>query len=536
MRTSTRGFGRTGVVIVIAAALLAVGAFWYWKSGTREQSIDLKTAARAKVTRGNLTVTVLQAGELESKNSKAIINDTDRQRKITFVVDDGVKVKKGDLLVELDSVDLRDDLLRVQSDVSRANADLRQAEEQREINKVKYDSELKTAQMKLELAKLDLRKYQEAEFPQLVRQKEVEITLAREELKREQSQLGWTRTLVEKGYANRQELETGQLAVTRKTLDLDRSREELRILRDYTNAKDLREKNNALAETTSELERVTKTHASEVAQSKADIDAKRTRCEITKKDEKKKQDDIAKTHIVSECDGQAFYPKFPFWSDQKIEKGASVYGRMKILEFPDLSAWRIKVKIPESIIEKIKISQEAVATIDAISNRTLRARVEKIGAVPDREGSFYASGQKAYPVSLDVLTTATGLKPGMSLMVDIITTRLLNVLQVPLQAVTSQSEKQYVYIVKGNKIARIEVKVGENNENYIQMISGVKEGDEVLLYAPVREETRASFRESPLEKAKEGDKSESPAKEKSPTDKAKSAQPNLTLPSSQKKP
>ena len=63
--------------------------------------------------------------------------------------------------------------------------------------------------------------------------------------------------------------------------------------------------------------------------------------------------------------GQFFYPQSDrFGAQAKIEKGATVNFRQPILSFPDLSAWNLKVGIPEAMIDKVEIGQEAVATLD----------------------------------------------------------------------------------------------------------------------------------------------------------------------------
>lgn len=513
METNQRGISRKALLIILAIFVAAaLAGLWYWKNRVKSQAIDLKTAARAKVERGDLVVTILQSGELESKDSRAIINDTDLNRKIMYVIEDGAKVKKGDLLLELDSSDMVDELLKTQSALSNAEANLRKAKEDIEISKIKYNSDLKSAQLKLDLAKLDLKKYIEAEFPQQVRVKEIEITLAKEDLQSEMNKLEWTQKLVEKGYANRQDLERDQLAVNRKKLDLSKSQEELRILQEYTRLTDERTKSNAITEAQAALESVIKTNASQMAQAEANLQAAETNLELNKKEEEKKRENISKMKVYSEYEGQVFYARMDFWRNETIEKGASVYGRQKILEFPDLSAWNIKTRVPESIIERVKPGQNAVATVDAIANKILKAKVLRVGAAADR--GYFDTSQKVYPVFLDCLTTVAGLKPGMSLMVEIITNELKDVLKLPLQAVTTQEQKSFVYVIKGDKLQRVEVKTGENNEQYIQILDGVKEGDEVLLYAPVRQETRAGLKESPLKKAKEND--EVPPKQESP--------------------
>ena len=75
------------------------------------------------------------------------------------------------------------------------------------------------------------------------------------------------------------------------------------------------------------------------------------------------------------------------------------------------------------------------------------------------------------------------LKPGISGRAEVIITNLHNVITVPIQAVTSVKGKQVCYVQKGSTRIMTPVVIGMYNDKYIEIKSGLKEGDLVMLSA-----------------------------------------------------
>jgi HlyD family secretion protein len=110
--------------------------------------------------------------------------------------------------------------------------------------------------------------------------------------------------------------------------------------------------------------------------------------------------------------------------------------------------------------------------------------VEKIGTIAQADG-WRGGGVKQYEteVSVDDLPADAGLKPGMSAEVKILVNTLSDVLVVPVAAVTEYEGQRVVYALAGRKVERREVKVGEGNDQFVQVLSGLEVGDAVALDA-----------------------------------------------------
>ena len=490
-------FATGGVVLLI----LVLAVF----SGSDPEKEVASGAYRCRVQRGDLVVSILQSGELEAKKSRDITNEASRDAKISQIVDDGANVTNGQLLVELESADLSDRYLQQQSTKATAEADLMNSQETLEIARLKHSTDLDGARLKVELAELAHKKYIEAEYPQMVLKAESDITLAEQELKQARGELEGTQELFEKDFSSRLELESAQLNVDRKEIEVRNKTKDLEILQEYTYVRTLKELENSMVNAKSELERLEKSYSSEVAQKEARIEAQKTRLEIEKNKLVNREKELKNTTIYADFNGQVFYVTER--RRAKIEQGASLDFRQKILSYPDLSAWNVKVGVPEAMIDKIAPDQEAVATLDAVPDLILRGRVSRISAVPDSQ-NWFNSGVKTYTIIIDVTSdTEAKLKPGMSATVEIITDQLRDILYVPIQAVVSDRDQHYVYVVRRNRKELREVTIGKYNTQFIEITDGLKEGEELLLYAEVEMDTDTQLKKSPLaEESKNAEK------------------------------
>ncbi len=76
------------------------------------------------------------------------------------------------------------------------------------------------------------------------------------------------------------------------------------------------------------------------------------------------------------------------------------------------------------------------------------------------------------------------IKTGMSAKVEIIIDELQDVLIVPIQAVITQEGKKVCYCLKKNRPQKREVETGSFNNDFVEIKSGLVEGEKVLLNPP----------------------------------------------------
>ena len=158
-----------------------------------------------------------------------------------------------------------------------------------------------------------------------------------------------------------------------------------------------------------------------------------------------------------------------------FKKGDSVSGGAVAATF--ITKQRLaEISLNEVDIAKIKVGQKSTLTFDAIPELSISGEVAEIDAI-----GTVAQGVVSYVVKITFDTDDSRVKPGMSVSAAIITDAKTDVLIVPVSAVKSQGQEQYMEVKIGDAAPeRVSVKTGIANDEFIEIISGVKEGDNVV--------------------------------------------------------
>lgn len=106
------------------------------------------------VAKTSFDITTTANGELEAKNQIEIRNQLEQQATITYIIDEGKIVRKGELLIKLNDDAIKTNINEELLQVETAKAMLTQAEEAYNIQVSENESNLRKAQLKVELAKL----------------------------------------------------------------------------------------------------------------------------------------------------------------------------------------------------------------------------------------------------------------------------------------------------------------------------------------------------------------------------------------------
>lgn len=234
--------------------------------------------------------------------------------------------------------------------------------------------------------------------------------------------------------------------------------------------------------------------------------------------------DLSRTSVLAPMDGVV--------SLLNVKKGERVVGNSmmagtEMMRIADMSKIEVRVDVGENDIPKVSLGDSAVIEVDAYQNRKFRGIVTQIAS-----SSVTAAQQTQMSTSTDVTNYKVYIRlnpdsytdlmdpsrpknfpfrPGMSASADIQTNTRVNVLAVPINAVTTrekgtdkvagndkeedgrqndqEEEKttlaadldEVVFVIdKEGKVKKMVVKTGVQDINYIEVTSGLKEGEEVI--------------------------------------------------------
>lgn len=472
------------VAWIVAAIAICAAAFIVFRQWTAP---DAEQNQFHKVKRGDMLISVVEGGALRAVKESIIRSEFEGISRIISIVPEGTYVKQGDLLVELDSSELKD---RVnQQEVTYQNNDFAfiQAKENLSIQHSLVESQIKEAELRVEFARSDLEKYIEGDAPQQINTATNAIIIRREQLQRAQDKLEWTQQLFKKGYASKSEQEADSLSLVQARIAVDQAEEDLRLFRKYDLPKSQRRLESSWEQAKLELDRLRQRTSNQLAQAEANLRTSQRALELTHEKLKELKQQLENAKIKAPQDGLVVYASSSGFGDRGqmlIEEGAQVRQRQEIIKLPDVSQMIVEIRVHESHVLQIRPGLDAYVTIDSIPDRRFKARVTKVAVLPNSQDRWMNPNLKVYSTDVLIEDDLPDLKPGASARAEIIVTNLVNALTIPLQAVTTVKGKQVCYVQNGSGLVPVPVTVGNFNDQFIEIRAGLSEGDHVALTPP----------------------------------------------------
>lgn len=505
---TSRPFHRNPALVVPAALLLVLALTLWFFAGLSGTATD--AAGVFDVRRGSMRVSITEGGTLRAANEVIIVSQLEGEARIIYIMPEGSLAEKGDLLVELDASDLEERLTERQIAYQNALSNHTEARENFAIKKSEMDSEIKLAELALEFAKVDLEKYTKGDWLQTKNTAINAIRVAEMELKRAEDRFEYTKKLEEKGYATRTELEADELDVTRRRLAFESAEEELRLLTEYDHPKQIRTLQSDLEQAEAALARMISRASAELSQAEATLKAREATLELEKSRLDRVTQQLENTKIYAPQPGLVVYATTRQGGDERpVEEGTSVRQRQEIIKLPDLSSMLVEVKVHESQISQVRVGQEAVVTVDSIPDRRFRGRVKRVAVLPDSQSRWLNPDLRVYSTEVLIEDDVSAINPGVSARAEILVSQLYDVVQVPIQAVTTFDGQRIAYrSTSGSGFEPVPVEIGLFNDAFVQINSGLLEGDQVMLSAPRTRSERGDNRNRDGEDEGEGDEKE----------------------------
>jgi len=145
--------------------------------------------------------------------------------------------------------------------------------------------------------------------------------------------------------------------------------------------------------------------------------------------------------------------------------------------------------IGEADIVKLKLGQVATVTVDAIGTAKMTGKVTSLDPVATISG-----GVPVYGVDVTIDLPNQAVKPGMSGTANVIIASSPNALTVPNLAVKTASGRRYLTVMKDGQQVDTDVTFGISNDTVTEVLTGVQEGDVVVLPQPRATTTGAGGR------------------------------------------
>ncbi|HEV3310910.1 MAG TPA: efflux RND transporter periplasmic adaptor subunit [Chloroflexota bacterium] len=456
---------------------------------------------------GDLRIVVSDKAELESAESVQVACEIEGGGKLVTILPEGTVVAKNTVVARFDTDVLQKGINEQEVKWETAVGKLKAARSELEVQKNKAESEIAKAELALTLARLDKEAYENGEYQAAWDKQKSALEIGKKELKEAEDGLDFSRGMVKKGFVPPEQLRSKELFVDGKRSGVKQAEADLMVLEKFTRRRKQTELEAKAKDAERDLVRTNKSQeaATDKAQTET-VSAEKT-ADIEKKQLERLRTQLDKCELKAPSDGIVIYFKRPWDESSRIKPGAQLCFQQPIFNLPDLSKMKVKMKVHESVVKKVKVDLTATMKLDALSNQVLHGKVISVAALAQGD-DWRGGGVKEYEtyVSVDDLPKDAGLRPGMSADVKILIKVIPGALTVPIQGVTEIGGQHVCYVVNGGIVERREVTIGDGNEQLVQILGGLAEGEQVALDARLRASAELGLSD-PGKKSNEKEKS-----------------------------
>ncbi|MFO0959988.1 MAG: efflux RND transporter periplasmic adaptor subunit [Isosphaeraceae bacterium] len=450
------GFVIAGVGLTLAVIGGLSAGFWPSLLGPGRRDVNLPVV---KVQRADVQLALTAGGTLESAkrtaiecqlealsfDTRGVSLGTRGASRILTIVPEGIEVKKGDILCELDSADYEELARDQRLKVEEARADHRAAE------------------LKLQTCEASLHEFEDGLKAQTMQTLESAVTLAESNLQSARERLVFTEKLFSYQYVAPAQLTAQRLAVQKSEEALREAHGAVDQYMRYQIPK----------------QDLTLRAAVDTARSQLSYQSLR----LSRMIERLRQFDrqIALCTIRAPHDGFVIYATED-GSDLRIEPGTTVRNKQNLFYLPDLSRMQVMTLIHESQFDDIKPGQQVRVRVEAMADQELEGKITSIDPLPYRSKDWKANPDVKYFIAkIDLDEVLPGMRPGMSAGVEILAGPMASALVLPLDAIAYEDGEEVVYVSGAEGIERRLVSTRPATTDLVRVESGLAEGEEVIL-------------------------------------------------------
>lgn len=447
-------------IVLAAIALLTAGGFFVWQR-VAARNLSREEERIAVVERGTLEVTVSASGRIEPiRQVDLTFSAPGRVAEVAVQIGDEVRV--GQVLARLDTGDLELSLRQAEAALKSAQAQLAQLRAQPRPEAVK------AAEAAYRSALAQYQRLKNSPSPE-------EKAVAEANLKRAEVMLNQARAAYEPvSWRPEVGMLPESLNLEMATLDYQIALANYQLTTKGASPEDLAAAWSNVESARAQLERAMSGPTEEERTvAEAAVEQARAAYEVARRN-------LEKATLTAPFDGVV--------AAVNIVVGETAPAGLPAISLVDISGFRITVNVDEMDVVRLRLGLSAEVTLDALSDVTLRGGVERIGPA-----ATLVEGAVAYPVIIALDPTDAPVRAGMSANVTVRVEELTDQLLIPnwVVRIDQTTGQPYVYRkTAGGDLERVDVRLGIRYEGYSQVLSGLNEGDVLVL---TREATSGSL-------------------------------------------
>jgi len=415
-----------------------------------------------QVGRGDLTALLTTSGVLKPVQAITYRSPlTGRDAEIIELVAEGTLVQEGDLLARLDTTGLLVEL-------ERGYQEQRQA-----------DAELQLASIERQEADATIASVAEGEGALTVEEAKGRLQASQKRVDRLREEHAQLEPLMKKGFITREELrKTGDaLEAAEDELVLVRKRTD--VLVGLTRPRDLQRARVQRAQKQSSLEQAT----TKLTEIRARLNALKLL--------------VDSASIYARRPGLVIHEEFLQANPRrKVRVGDRVTSSQGLATIPEVDRMLVETSVSEAELRRVRVGQTAAVRVEAFPDLRLTGAVTRVGTLA-RASADRPFDEKRFELVVELHKASPELRPEMTARADILLGQRSNVLLLPVTAIFGQ-QRGFVAYVPGRRAPDTrQLEIGETDGRFVEVVSGLAEGESVLLTEPNRDGGRRTAPSTP---------------------------------------
>ena len=473
---------RIGLFIIIPLALIA-GGVYYVRLRLRKPPPKPQTAT---VERGRLMVKVSETGTVEPLTKVEVKSKVSGRIKHMYV-EEGDDVTQGQVIAVLEVPELESQAEQTRAQLRGADRRTEQAKESYDVLVVRNQRELERAQAAVSEAQARLTELQAGARPQEIAQAQADADQARARVEETKLILERKQELLDKGFIAAQEVDSARTQYETAQAAYESVKQRLALVKEGPRVEQVRAAEMQVEQAQAGLALAGAERRRERVQLAVIEEAKAGREQIAKALEEV-ETKLADAVVTAPRSGQVIQANIR--AGELITSGVATFtSGMTICTIGDMSRMLVRVYVNEVDITKIRLGMLVEIKLDSLKGRVFEGRVTRIA--PAAFGSATAAptppGQAQvvrFSVEIEITNATPEVRPGMTAAADMISAERNDTLYVPNDAVRQEEDKEYVERMASEKSRKVYVATGLSNDAFTEILSGVKEGDKVMLLKP----------------------------------------------------
>lgn len=467
--------GRRALVVSGGGAVILVAGLLV-RAGTRSEEIG-----EARVIRGPLRITVALSGTLAPEHAETYGPEVPgAEMKILELAPDGERVNAGTRLIRFDDAPFRRELEHAEGDRVKTESESEQARQALAALEATRRGQLAEAEAAVERSDLDLKTFVNGTSPLSVQQSTAAVEKANREAEDAKIKFEGLEPFAQKGYVSREELRAARLRMEQAEADRILAERQHATLVGYANPQQVAQKTAELAARREALKNERAKGDAQTAQARAALGLAEARAL-----EARRAVTEARRRLEL-CEVKAKSPGLVVWREvfeksgerRKVRVGDSVFAGQPVVDLPDLSEMLLMGRIREGDVHHVGSGQKTEIRLDAFPGRTFEGSVVRLGALTSGE----KSETRSFPLVVKLAAVDPLFRPGMTGRAVVLSGDVPDALQVPVDAVRYEGDEAWCVtksLTGGTR--KTKVTTGKSNAFYVEVKSGLKEGDVVLI-------------------------------------------------------